>query len=86
MNSYCDRTDCFGNNNAYCVILTDTELKRECPFFKTRLQKYADEVRIMEKLDAEWATDIIKTYYGGMECFERKLEDLRIKIELLKEI
>lgn len=34
----CDRAECDGCENGYCVILTDNHFKNGCPFFKTKEQ------------------------------------------------
>lgn len=33
------REDCTSYRNGKCVILTDTEFKRDCPFYKERKRK-----------------------------------------------
>lgn len=34
----CDKAECFACENGYCVILTNNQFNRGCPFFKTREQ------------------------------------------------
>lgn len=34
----CDKVECVGCDNGYCVILTNNQFNRGCPFFKTREQ------------------------------------------------
>lgn len=36
------REDCTSYRNGKCVILTDTEFKRDCPFYKERKRKDED--------------------------------------------
>lgn len=34
----CGRSECFGCEDGHCLVLTDNEFNKDCPFFKTREQ------------------------------------------------
>lgn len=34
----CDKVECVGCENGHCMILTDNQFQRGCPFFKNREQ------------------------------------------------
>ena len=37
------KEDCTSYRNGKCVILTDTEFKRDCPFYKERKRKDVED-------------------------------------------
>ena len=49
----CGRKDCFGNEEGYCLVLTENNFgNRSCPFYKTE-EKVAEEKEYVKNRLAE---------------------------------
>lgn len=48
-NRICSKKYCTANKNGFCVALTDTNFKRECPFFRDKRTMSEQELIQYEK-------------------------------------
>lgn len=80
--------DCFANRDGLCTALEHTRFKRkDCPFFKTRIQHLESSIAAMETMLPinTWdKTCRVERYYVTADAFERNLEAKKAELAILR--
>lgn len=81
---YDDKDSCFAYSCGICLALHSTdEMRKPCPFFKTKRQNKAECKRVIERLLADDRVDLILTY--TCQGSKHAARDLFIELGLFDE-
>lgn len=84
-----DKESCFAYSCGICLALHSTdEMRKPCPFFKTKRQNKAECKKVIERLLADDRVDLILTYtcQGSKQAAKNLFIELGLFDEYLKKV